>query len=201
MHLTRSALAAALAAAPLALAQTFTDCNPLEADCPNDTGYEGTSFTSDFTSGSGANTSWSAAAGTSIVYSDKGAEFVIAKAGQAPTIQTDFYIFFGKVEVVMQASPGTGIVSSVVLESDDLDEIDWEWLGGDLTQVESNCESSFNHAILFGFANLHPQTSARATRPLMIVPSIIQSPLHRLHTTLTPLTGSQRPSLLRSMVP
>jgi beta-glucanase (GH16 family) len=45
---------------------------------------------------------------------------------------------FGRVEVTMQAAPGTGIVTSIVLESDDLDEIDWEWLGGDTTQVESN---------------------------------------------------------------
>ena len=38
----------------------------------------------------------------------------------------------------MKASPGTGIVSSVVLESDVLDEIDWEWLGGDTKQVQTN---------------------------------------------------------------
>ena len=45
---------------------------------------------------------------------------------------------FGHVEYVVQAAPGTGIVSSAVLQSDDLDEIDWEWLGGDDTQVQSN---------------------------------------------------------------
>ena len=49
-----------------------------------------------------------------------------------------FYIFFGRVDVTMKAAPGQGIVSSVVLESDDLDEIDWEWLGGDTTQVQTN---------------------------------------------------------------
>ena len=38
----------------------------------------------------------------------------------------------------MQAAPGTGVVSSIVLESDDLDEIDWEWLGGDTAQVQTN---------------------------------------------------------------
>lgn len=47
-------------------------------------------------------------------------------------------MFFGRVDVVMKASTGTGIVSSVVLESDDLDEIDWEWLGGDTTQAQTN---------------------------------------------------------------
>jgi len=38
----------------------------------------------------------------------------------------------------MKAAPGTGIVSSMVLESDDLDEIDWEFLGGNTAQVETN---------------------------------------------------------------
>lgn len=38
----------------------------------------------------------------------------------------------------MKAAPGRGIVSSVVLQSDCLDEIDWEWLGADASQVQSN---------------------------------------------------------------
>jgi beta-glucanase (GH16 family) len=38
----------------------------------------------------------------------------------------------------MKAANGTGIVSTVTLESDDLDEIDWEWLGGDNTQVQTD---------------------------------------------------------------
>lgn len=45
---------------------------------------------------------------------------------------------FGHVEYVIQAAPGVGIVSSAVLQSDDLDEIDWEWLGADNGQVQSN---------------------------------------------------------------
>jgi beta-glucanase (GH16 family) len=43
---------------------------------------------------------------------------------------------FGKVEVAMKAAPGAGIVSSVVLQSDTLDEIDWEWLGADPDEVQ-----------------------------------------------------------------
>ena len=38
-------------------------------------------------------------------------------------------MLFGKIEVVLQAAPGQGIVSSSVMMSDDLDEIDWEWSG------------------------------------------------------------------------
>jgi hypothetical protein len=45
---------------------------------------------------------------------------------------------FGKVEAVVKAAPGAGIVSSVVLQSDDRDEIDWEWVGSDSEQVQTN---------------------------------------------------------------
>lgn len=45
---------------------------------------------------------------------------------------------FGHVEFVIKAAPGTGIVSSAVLQSDCLDEIDLEWVGGDDGQVQSN---------------------------------------------------------------
>jgi hypothetical protein len=38
----------------------------------------------------------------------------------------------------MQAAPGQGIVSSFVMESDDLDEIDWEWIGSDSARAQSN---------------------------------------------------------------
>ena len=38
----------------------------------------------------------------------------------------------------MRAAPGTGIVSSAILQSDDLDEIDWEWIGGSSTKAQSN---------------------------------------------------------------
>jgi hypothetical protein len=40
--------------------------------------------------------------------------------------------------VLLKAAPGTGIVSSVVLESDDLDEIDLEWIGGNSGEVQTN---------------------------------------------------------------
>ncbi|KAK5990323.1 putative extracellular glycosidase [Cladobotryum mycophilum] len=45
---------------------------------------------------------------------------------------------FGRVEIVMKAAPGAGIVSSVVLQSDDLDEIDMEWLGANPDEMQSN---------------------------------------------------------------
>lgn len=67
---------------------------------------------------------WTSTAGK-VPTSGKGAEFTINKKGDAPTIESTFNVFFGEMEVKMTAAPGTGIVSTVVWESDDLDEIDW----------------------------------------------------------------------------
>lgn len=71
-------------------------------------------------------------------YGSNGAAFTIAKSGDSPSISSKWYIMFGHVDFVIQAAPGTGIVSAAVLQSDCLDEIDWEWLGGDDAQVQSN---------------------------------------------------------------
>ncbi|KAL1306264.1 hypothetical protein AAFC00_004353 [Neodothiora populina] len=130
----------ALVAATMVSAQTYTDCNPMNKTCTPDAGLDVWTVTTDFTKGENEfKKNWTAADGTYLTYDDsKGAMFNISKDGQAPTVQTDFYVMFGKIDVVMQASPGTGIISSIVLESDDLDEIDWEWLGGNGTHVESN---------------------------------------------------------------
>lgn len=62
-------------------------------------------------------------AGTNIQYGANGAVFEIASLGVAPTIETGKYIFFGRVDIEVQAAPGQGIVTSAVLQSDDLDEV------------------------------------------------------------------------------
>jgi beta-glucanase (GH16 family) len=93
--------------------------------------------TIDFTKGE--NDFFTAATGTSVTYDPSlGAVFTINKETEAPTFTSTGYIFFGRVDVVARASVGTGVVTSFVLQSDDLDEIDWEWLGGDDTQVQTN---------------------------------------------------------------
>ncbi|KAE9967228.1 hypothetical protein EG327_011565, partial [Venturia inaequalis] len=118
-------------------AQLSTSCNPtVNATCPTDVGLTDSPFSTDFTKGKSTN--WTAAIGTNLVYGTNGAEFIVKTKTDAPTLTTDFYIFFGYVEVKMRSASGTGVISSVVLASDDLDEIDWEWLGGNNTNVETN---------------------------------------------------------------
>jgi beta-glucanase (GH16 family) len=137
MRFTKAA-AAALVALPTTLAQTYTDCNPMEKTCPKDVGLNSANFVSNFASDPNAEDSWSKAAYTTITYDNQGAQFRIASQGQAPTIATNFYFFFGRVDVTMKSASGQGIVSSIVLESDDLDEIDWEFLGGVDNAVQTN---------------------------------------------------------------
>ena len=91
---------------PLALAQTFTSCNPLNStDCPVNTAL-GTNHTWDFTTGPPDST-WNVTNGK-ITYGTNGAEFTIAQKGDAPTIQTNFYVFGGEIETWLKASPGQG---------------------------------------------------------------------------------------------
>jgi beta-glucanase (GH16 family) len=69
---------------------------------------------------------------------------------------------YGKYSVTMKASPGVGIVSSLVLQSDDLDEIDWEWLGGKPDEVQSNYfgkgqTTTYNRGAFHSVANTQSQ--------------------------------------------
>lgn len=118
------------------LAQTWTACDPMNGTCPADPAL-GTNHTFHFNTSSAVTNTFNITAGA-LEYGADGAEFTIAKRGDSPTIQSDFYIFFGSVSVVMKAATGQGIISSIVLESDDLDEVDWEFMGGNASFAETN---------------------------------------------------------------
>ncbi|KAH7329275.1 extracellular cell wall glucanase Crf1 [Stachybotrys elegans] len=129
------AAAAALAAflIPSTHAQTFTDCNPLHTTCPANTAL-GMAINVDFTQGE---VNSFVASGTP-TYNDDGVAFTVTQGRDAPQLNSLFYIMFGRVEITMKAAPGAGIVSSLVLESDTLDEIDIEWLGSNPDEMQSN---------------------------------------------------------------
>lgn len=91
--------------------------------CPADGGQKDYTFSTDFTKDTSLD-GWEVAAGN-VTFDDNGAAFTINQKGDAPTIDTKGYFFFGRVDVEMKTAPGTGVVSSIVMESDDLDEIDW----------------------------------------------------------------------------
>ncbi|KAL7276747.1 hypothetical protein RUND412_000244 [Rhizina undulata] len=128
----------ALAASSVASAQTWSECNPMQrTDCPNNPALAGTY---DYTYGSDAPMFTAIGSRDMLLYDvgTDGAHFRVEKTGDAPTIASYFYIMWGKFEVTMKSAPGAGIVSSMVLQSLTLDEIDWEWLGGKPLEAQSN---------------------------------------------------------------
>ncbi|KAI9726589.1 MAG: hypothetical protein M1828_000956 [Chrysothrix sp. TS-e1954] len=116
----------ALLCASTAAAQT---CDPLTTTCSPNPGLSTSSYSVDFTKSASLPDDWTIASWENVTFSSQGAEFTFNKSPDAPYMWTSFYIFFGHVDVVLQASPGTGLLSSSILLSDDGDEIDWEFSG------------------------------------------------------------------------
>lgn len=130
---TLAAAASALALFTSSHAQTWSNCNPtLRSGCPADSAL-GRTVNIDFGSASDSFTPQG-----NPTYGKDGVSFTVAKSGDSPQLTSKWYIMFGKVEIYVKAAPGAGIVSSFVLQSDTLDEIDWEWLGADPAQVQTN---------------------------------------------------------------
>jgi beta-glucanase (GH16 family) len=48
------------------------------------------------------------------------------------------YVWYGKIGANIKSSRGKGVVTAFILLSDTKDEIDYEWVGADLSQVETN---------------------------------------------------------------
>lgn len=65
-------------------------------------------------------------------------ELILKKRFDNPFLVSDFYILYGRVEIVLKGATGRGIISSVYLQSDDLDEIDVELFGADPFEFQSN---------------------------------------------------------------
>lgn len=105
------------------LVQASVDRNAFTKSCPSNKGTTRSYINYDLTQDS-ALEEWTTMGGVVFAGPD-GAELTIHKQGDAPTIVTDFYIFYGEVSVEMKASTGTGIVSAVYMLSDDNDKIDW----------------------------------------------------------------------------
>lgn len=150
-----STLAGLVATAiPVVFAQTHNSCNPLdparnETICaPLDCQYAlGKTITWDFKKGPTdyvQSEPW-----FPVSYKSDGVHLDVGKKpgkdsqGNAfpswsPAIVTGHRIMWGRLDAKMKIAPGKGIVSSLVLLSSTLDEIDWEWVGSKPTEALSN---------------------------------------------------------------
>lgn len=120
-----------------AIALAADTCNPLtsSSQCSPNPALAG-SISEDFTEESSQFSAYQKA--DRISYTSSGLELTLAERFDNPSLKSNFYIMFGRVELIVRAASGTGVVSSVFLQSDDLDEIDIEWFGGDGYEVQSN---------------------------------------------------------------
>ncbi|RVD86424.1 uncharacterized protein DFL_004700 [Arthrobotrys flagrans] len=135
MKLT-SAILFASAALPAALAQTWTDCNPLKKECPCNPGL-GKTYSFDFTKGEGSDL-FPPDKYFPVRYEKDGIHLPVKKKGDAPTIISTKYVLGGRLDCTLKIAPGKGIVSSLVFQSADLDEIDYEWIGSKPLEAQSN---------------------------------------------------------------
>ncbi|KAK4140505.1 glycoside hydrolase [Dichotomopilus funicola] len=119
-----------------AVAQVHTDCFPMNKTCPPDPAL---SMDANFNFNITPNFDvWESTAQPVAYDPDTGARFRIGQQGESPTIRSKFYYFWGRTEVHMKAAQGTGVISSIMMLSDNLDEIDWEFFGGNATVAQSN---------------------------------------------------------------
>lgn len=142
----------------------MTCTNKWKGTCPADPGLANYTFYTDFTAGDSAFEFWNTTAGT-VNSTSQGAAFIISEEGDSPTIQTAFYFFFGHVDVKMKIANGTGIISSIVFLSDDLDEIDWvcdRLLWKDV-KVPHNWSFACRRALVHTTMKSRPTTLARIT--------------------------------------
>ncbi len=112
-------------------------CNPLKKSCPPNPAL-GSALSMDFTKGLSPDFSNQVDRGTYDYSPENGLTLTINKRLDNPNIKSNFYIMYGKAEVVFKAASGVGIISAFMMQSDDGDEIDFEWVGGDDTSVQTN---------------------------------------------------------------
>ncbi|KAG9723713.1 concanavalin A-like lectin/glucanase, partial [Aureobasidium melanogenum] len=118
-------------------------CDPLNTRCPPNIGLANSTYTIDFTQQTTVPPDWTLSNYANLNFSSKGAGFTVAKRFDSPQLWSNFFIHYGRVEVVAQVASGTGIVSSAVLLSDDLDEIDLEFSGNNFGDTVSKGQNNY----------------------------------------------------------
>lgn len=60
------------------------------------------------------------------------------QSGSGTLLASSHYVWYGKVGATLKTSRGAGVVSAFILLSDVKDEIDFEFVGNDLQNAQSN---------------------------------------------------------------
>ncbi|KAK4447181.1 ice nucleation protein, partial [Podospora aff. communis PSN243] len=149
-----------LAASRLGTAQK-TYCNPTVNTCPPVPAL-GTSISVDFTTSESSLGPYVNQVNGPLTFDQKGngLTLLIMNEFDFPQAGISKYIFYGRVDVTMRTAPGIGIATSFVLQSDDLDEIQFEWVGADLDRnvtrtnyFSKGCTATYDRGTVFTTVN------------------------------------------------
>ena len=135
----------------LSMTTAFASCTPAGVPFADIRALGSSAF--DFTRVSSLPAGWSAIANP-VSHGPDGISLAVGKRGDDPTIETTGYFFFGHAEVVFKAAPGHGIVTSMTLQSPDLDTIVWEIVGSQGDQAQTNyigkgCTEDYDRGAIF----------------------------------------------------
>lgn len=101
--------------------------------CPPTPGLDSSYYDIDFTKTDSTPDDWVVPTWCRVTYNTKGrqngAELEFLERYDSQQLYSSFYFLFGRIEFVVQAAPGPGIISDMMTLSDDLDELDWEFRG------------------------------------------------------------------------
>ncbi|KAF2439946.1 glycoside hydrolase family 16 protein [Karstenula rhodostoma CBS 690.94] len=87
--------------------------------------------------GDSAKINWQAQ-GNPIKYPSGGVALTMAENTVGTLLASTFYVWYGKICATMSTSQGPGVVTAFIMMSDVKDEIDFEFIGNDIANAQSN---------------------------------------------------------------
>lgn len=78
------------------------------------------------------------AQGNPIQYPSGGVALTMAEGTVGTLLASTFYVWYGKICATMSTSQGQGVVTAFIMMSDVKDEIDFEFIGNDVGNAQSN---------------------------------------------------------------
>jgi hypothetical protein len=91
------------------------------------------------------------AQGNPVLYPSGGVALTMAEGTVGTLLASTFYVWYGKICATMSTSQGQGVVTAFIMMSDVKDEIDFEFIGNDAENAQSNWYSQ-------GVTNCKPST-------------------------------------------
>lgn len=76
--------------------------------------------------------------GTPVVYNDEAILLTMAPSTVGTLLMSTHYVWYGKISATLTTSQGPGVVTAFIMMSDVKDEIDFEFVGVDMTHAQSN---------------------------------------------------------------